>query len=239
MPNLPPTTAPVALTSYSPNAHSKRTHAFNRRPSLNVGADHIAVEYFGVDRVEARRTELRTQGYSVSGAAFVTCLEGRENTLLDRTDAGLTSAENDELRALQALLWEMHADTKTARLEADVEAPRPPSERLAGIRRVDMNVPLRERLRRLLNARCASLQALTGEDHDDTRHLAVFDATNGRTDSSMDRRVTDDEMGAAVGFAEDLLHAAGFDFAAEDAAYFARRHVRELGALRPALQLAA
>lgn len=214
--------------------------------SLNIGSDHIAPNYLDAELVLARRIELCAQGYSVSGAAFVTRLEGRENTLLDRTDLGLTPAESAELRALQTLLWELHAETKTTIVEvdasADVEAPRSPSERLATIRRVKTDVPVRERLRRLLNARCGSLEKLTGETADDTRHRAVFDATNGLTDSSMDWRLTDDEMGDAVSYVEDRLQAAGFDFEAEDAAYFERRHAREMAALAayvPALQIAA
>ena len=222
MPNLlqPPHAAPQCVSTHSGAC------------SLNIGADHVLPVYLDVVGIAARRAELRAQGYSVSAAAFVTRLEARENTLLDRTDAGLTAAETAELKALQALLWELHDETKAdAALAQPAEAPHAPSARLAGIRRVDMNVPLRERLRRLLNARCASLQTLTGEDHDDTRHRAIFDATRGLTDSSMDRRVTEDEMGDGVSYVEDRLHAAGFDFEAADAPYWERRHAREMAAL--------
>lgn len=117
--------------------------------------------------------------------------------------------------------------------EAPVETRREPSERQIRLRRVDMNVPLRERLRRLLNARATSLHKLTGEYVDDVRHEAVADATGNRTDSSMDRSVTEDEMCDACTYVEDRLFHVGFDFDAEDAAYWERRALREMAALTP------
>ncbi|HEX9950303.1 MAG TPA: hypothetical protein VGB53_00910 [Rubricoccaceae bacterium] len=114
-----------------------------------------------------------------------------------------------------------------AALAGDAAPRRAPSERQVRLRRVDMDVPMREKLRRLLNARCTSLHKLTGEYVDDLRHDAVSDATGGRTDSSMDRTVTEDEMGHACTYVEDRLFHAGFDFDAEDAAYWERRAARE------------
>lgn len=243
MDNLPQASHAAAPTSYSQDAHPERTTALSRGLSLNIGADHITPCYLEASGVATRRAELCAEGYSINAAAFVTRLEGRENTLLDRTDLGLTPAETAELRALQALLWELQTDANTAAdvapMDAADEAPREPSERLATIRRVKSNVPVRELLRRLLNARAVSLQKTTGEDADDTRHRAVFDATRGRTDSSVDRTLTDDEMGDAVSFVEDRLHAAGFDFEAADAEYRARRFAREMAAIAEAPALRA
>lgn len=88
-----------------------------------------------------------------------------------------------------------------------------------------------ERLRRLLNARAGQYAKLTGADADDVRHRAAEAASGGATTSSMD--LTESEMEDAVTIVEHILEDAGFNLAAADAEYAARR------ASRPALRRAA
>jgi hypothetical protein len=140
-----------------------------------------------------------------------------------------------------ARLGALHAEERVRTTDPSPTAPPvapdapagPRSRRLASLPTYDRDVPLRERMRRLLNARCTSLEELTGQDPDEMRHRAVGEATFGMTESSMDPRVTDDEMGYAVSFVEHELYEAGFDFERADAEYFARRLVRIEGG-RPA-----
>ncbi len=72
---------------------------------LHLGERDVDPVYLSPRRVEARSAELIGSGYLPHLAALAVRLEGRENTLLDRTDgAGLDEREEGELRAVQALL---------------------------------------------------------------------------------------------------------------------------------------
>jgi hypothetical protein len=132
---------------------------------------------------------------------------------------GVHAVTPDRLGALYAEGRVSTADPARAAAPAE----RPGARRLATLPAYDPDVPHRERLRRLLNARCKSLQEMTGAPADDVRHRAVGEATFFMTESSMDPRITDDEMGYAVSYVEHELYEAGFDFERADAEYFARR----------------
>ncbi|HEX8385581.1 MAG TPA: hypothetical protein VF576_05335 [Rubricoccaceae bacterium] len=140
-----------------------------------------------------------------------------------------------------ARIGELHAEGRVRATALHASPPAVPaagpdsprSRQLVSLPTYDRAVPLRERMRRLLNARCKSLEGLTGQDPDEMRHRAVGEATFWMTESSVDPRVTDDEMEYAVSFVEHELYEAGFDFEKADAEYFARRLVRIEGG-RPA-----
>lgn len=165
--------------------------------------------------------------------------EARER-VIDRASASTWYAHHP-VAGVQAVsparLGELHAegrvrttDPRPTGAPVAADAPvRPRSRRLASLPTYDRDVPLRERMRRLLNARAKSLEELTGQDPDETRHRAVGEATFYMTESSMDPRITDDEMGYAVSFVEHELYEAGFDFEKADAEYSARRLVRISG----------
>lgn len=86
---------------------------------------------------------------------------------------------------------------------------RAPAEPRKALQRVRPAETTWENLRRLLCARCGLWERLTGEDADDLRHAAAAFASGGRTESS--RGLSDDEMGQAVSWVEDLLNRAGLE----------------------------
>lgn len=104
--------------------------------------------------------------------------------------------------------------------------------RRADVRRVKPAGDRWESRRRLLCARCAQLERLTGEDAADTRHAAAWAASadrswvDGRARVSSSTALDDDEMDYAVSWVEHKLAAEGFDFEADQEAYEERCRIR-------------
>lgn len=99
---------------------------------------------------------------------------------------------------------------------------RAPSRRLRTLD--ESGTTRREKMRRLLNARCGQWEGHTGEEADDMRHAAARFVSEGRTESSMD--LSESEMEDACTYVEHCLDGAGFDLDAADEAYRARRAAR-------------